>query len=170
MRGMIKTIAWACAILLVGCGAVTEPVGIGDERVFDTHREVDLRWQSRDGTKLAGTLLLPLGDGPFPAVIAHFGSGKWSRPGVGPFVQRAWVERGWGLLIYDKRGVGESDGSCCNLNGSGSIELMSMDVAAGVRMLRDVPYVDASRVGLYGYSQGGWVLPLAAGGCHGRRR
>ncbi len=161
MNRPAASLGWL-AMALVGCQGTTEPLGIGDERVYHSHREVDLRWQSSDGTHLVGTLLLPLGDGPFPAVIAHFGSGKWSRPDVGPFVQRAWIERGWGLLMYDKRGVGESGGACCNLNGSGSIEAMSADVAAGVRLLRQVPYVDPSRVGMYGYSQGGWVLPLAA--------
>jgi dienelactone hydrolase len=36
------------------------------------------------------------------------------------------------------------------------------DVAAGVRFLRTRPDIDPRRIGLFGVSQAGWILPLAA--------
>lgn len=161
---MCKSYSWTILfVLAAACDSPTGPLGVLEERMRDGHREVDVRWESFDGTQLVGTAFFPAGDGPFPTILAHFGSGEWSRP-LWPFVRDAWLDRGWGILSYDKRGVGESGGVCCDLGGSGSIEHLALDVMSGVQMLRTISYVDPARVGLYGFSQGGWVVPLAARG------
>ncbi len=64
--------------------------------------------------------------------------------------------RGVGVLILDKRGTGASDGKP-----SANFHQRADDVLAAVKFMRGVlgPKV---AVGLIGFSQGGWVAPLAA--------
>ncbi|MDZ7800926.1 MAG: hypothetical protein U5K81_09080 [Trueperaceae bacterium] len=68
---------------------------------------------------LRGTLTLPAGPGPHPAVITLSGSGPQNRdgelpgiPGYRPFAQVAehLAERGVAVLRYDDRGVAASEG------------------------------------------------------------
>lgn len=111
---------------------------------------------SSAGTTLAGTLYLPLEPGPHPALVTHFGSDRWTRASWD--WARPWVERGVAVFSYDKRGVGQSGGTCCSLD----FDLLASDVLAGVQVARSHPRVDPARVGLWGFSQGGWVAPHAA--------
>ena len=109
--------------------------------------------------RLAGTLVLPEGAGPHPAVVIVHGSGDQGRANG---FYRSWGEwfarRGVAALIYDKRGVGQSTGDFENA----TFEDLAGDVRAAVRSLRGRAGVDAARIGLFGISQGGWVAPLAA--------
>lgn len=134
---------------------------IGEERVFSTHREVDVRW-GVTGATLEGTLLLPRQSGQrYPAVVAHFGSDRWTRFGLNGFT-RTWLQRGFAILTYDKRGVGESSGECCPWRDPGYFALLAGDVLGAVRAIREHPDIDDDRIGLWGFSQGGWVVPIAA--------
>lgn len=160
-------LSMSLAIFTVGCedgpvGPDLAPgeVGIGDRRVFSTHTEIDLRYGS-DGATLDGTLLLPPDPGPYPAVVMHFGSNRWTRATFGPFT-RIWLDRGFAVLSYDKRGVGASTGECCPWRDRDYFQLLAKDVLAGVRAIRPLDVIDHTRVGLWGFSQGGWVAPVAA--------
>ena len=116
------------------------------------------------GARLAFTLDLPPGPGPFPAVVLGHGSGKVTRD------QLLWAARrftgfGFAVLRFDKRGVGESTGSFVFVGTHDSPEVfpqLAGDVAAGVRFLRTRPEIDPRRIGLFGNSQAGWILPIAA--------
>ncbi|MEV5704716.1 hypothetical protein [Actinoallomurus sp. NPDC052274] len=67
----------------------------------------------------------------------------------------AFARAGIAALIYDKRTVGYS-------KVHRDYGLLADDAAAGVAALRAVPGIDPARVGLWGFSEGGWVAPLAA--------
>ena len=60
--------------------------------------------------RLAYSLDLPAGTGPFPAVVAGHGSGRITRTHLLGFA-REWTTRGFAVLRFDKRGVGESTGT-----------------------------------------------------------
>ena len=143
-----------CAILLVlGCGSQppTTPEQSGS---FFLSGDV----------RLAYTLDLPAGTGPFPAVVVGHGSGRVTRQQMAWFSER-WTAQGFGTLRFDKRGVGESTGTYSEVPAQTSptiIPLLASDIAAAVRFLRGRPEVDARRVGLAGVSQAGWILPHAA--------
>ena len=147
-----------------GCGEsnpVAPPV-IGTPRTFSDHVEIDVVYPSAgDGARLAGTVYLPPGPGPFPAIIHHHGSDRWSRSAWNPFVE-LWVDNGVAVLSYDKRGVGKSEGRCCPWKDPGYFQLLASDLIGGVRALQRLPEIDPQRIGLYGFSQGGWVVPTAA--------
>lgn len=113
---------------------------------------------------LAGTFSVPLGKGPFPAVVLVQGSGPLGRDEEifqhKPFLVLAdhLARHGIAVLRYDKRGVGKSTGS---YDSATSFDLAS-DTEAAVRFLRSRPDVDTRRIGIVGHSEGGLIAPLVA--------
>lgn len=113
---------------------------------------------------LEGTLTLPPGDRPVPAVVLVSGSGAQDRnsalAGHRPFLVLAdHVTRGGvAVLRTDDRGVGGSTGSTFG----STIDDRARDVLAAVRFLGERPGIDRERIGVLGHSEGGWVVPLAA--------
>jgi dienelactone hydrolase len=105
---------------------------------------------------LAGSLLLPSGTGPFPAVVFQHGSGAEGR-WASRFLAAELAARGVAALIYDKRGVGRSSGDWRQA----APEDLAADGAAAVAALHREPRIDRNRIGLHGHSQGGTLLPMA---------
>ena len=70
---------------------------------------------------------------------------------------RMLAEHGYGVLLFDRRGEGESEGDPNGLGWAGT-----RDVEAAIAFLRDRPEVDESRIGALGLSVGGEVLLQAA--------
>jgi uncharacterized protein len=158
-------LAFGLAALASGCGGgasnsasarcaspnatFQEATDVGD------HREAAVHFTC-EGAVLAGTLYLPKGDGKHPAVVWVHGSGETPRLNYGTVVAPL-VEDGIAVFSYDKRGVGESEGDCC----PNAYYLLAADADGAVLVVRSHPEVDANRVGFYGASQAGWVVPLA---------
>ena len=117
-----------------------------------------------DSVHLAGTLTLPEGIGPFPAVLLLSGSGPQDRDetiaGHRPFLVIAdhLTRSGIAVLRVDDRGVGGSTGSVL----TSTIDDNAGDALAGIAYLRARSDIDADRIGLIGHSEGGYVGPLAA--------
>jgi fermentation-respiration switch protein FrsA (DUF1100 family) len=117
---------------------------------------------------LAGSLTLPRGAGPFPAVLLITGSGAQDRDesllGHKPFLVLAdsLTRRGIAVLRVDDRGVGGSSG--------GTMESTTADFAsdalAGVAFLKGHAKIKPEAIGLVGHSEGGLVGPLAASQSH----
>jgi fermentation-respiration switch protein FrsA (DUF1100 family) len=118
------------------------------------------------GITLAGTLTLPEGKGPFPAVVLLTGSGPQNRDeelfGHKPFLVLAdhLTRSGIAVLRFDDRGVGGSTGSFSEANTAD----FAGDALAGVNFLESRTEIDKKRTGLIGHSEGGMVAPLAAAG------
>jgi pimeloyl-ACP methyl ester carboxylesterase len=110
----------------------------------------------------AATLTLPAGAGPFAAAAMVHGSGPQTRAEFQVFA--AWCELlGIGVLADDKRGVGESAGAYPGEQATGpTIDVLARDAQAEARFLAGLPQVDPKRVGLFGDSQAGWIIALAA--------
>jgi alpha-beta hydrolase superfamily lysophospholipase len=106
--------------------------------------------------QLAGELILPEGNGPFPAVVLAHGSGEETRD-ASLGMAYLFAANGIAALIYDKRGCGESSGK----EWRAPFKDYAKDLLAGVRYLTTLPTIDSLRIGLYGHSQGAWVVPLA---------
>lgn len=115
----------------------------------------DLEWRS-GGVTLRGQLVLPDAAGPHPVVLLVHGSERL--PAVGqwhdPYMLAA---HGIAGFVYDKRGTGRSEGEF-----SADFDLLAEDAAGAARLLATLPEVDRQRIGFAGFSQGGWVAPLAA--------
>jgi pimeloyl-ACP methyl ester carboxylesterase len=116
------------------------------------------------GVTLAGTLSIPPGQGPFPAVILITGSGAQDRDesilGHQPFLLLAdyLTRRGIAVLRVDDRGIGGSTGS----TSTSTSEDFATDVLAGLEFLKNRTEIDGKRLGLIGHSEGGIIAPMVA--------
>lgn len=119
----------------------------------------DVEFHSEAGI-IRGTLVCPRFKENTPGVVLVHGSGATSRKSMMPY---AWLfaYKGYAALAYDKRGVGKSDGGVNEWREFSLIDLAA-DAAAGYNYLCSRKNIDSARVGLFGASQGGWVVSLAA--------
>jgi dienelactone hydrolase len=125
------------------------------------HRQLEVRFRSGKVT-LSGTLTIPPGAGPHPAVAWVHGSGQTTRAYL-PDLQALLLRSGIAVLAYDKRGIGQSGGDYPGESPTDfAIDALAQDAAAAVRFLASRPELDRARVGLAGHSQAGWIIPLAA--------
>ncbi len=136
------------------------------EVVAPTAQEVTFA-SLEDGVTLAGTLLIPSGEGPFPAVVFVSGSGPQDRDSVvyGQPIFRnlaqALTAMGFVTLRFDDRGVGQSTGDHASATTSDFTE----DAEGALRFLAEHPMVEEGGVALVGHSEGGIVgMRLAAAG------
>lgn len=106
---------------------------------------------------LRGTLTLPAGPPPYPALVLVHGSNALTRDVFGPW-SRYFAGLGFAVLGYDKRGTGHSTGNWKQAD----FTVLAGDVLAGVRFLAARPDIRANRIGLWGASQAGWIMPLVA--------
>jgi dienelactone hydrolase len=124
-------------------------------------RQLEVRFGGA-GAVLAGTLSLPAGRGPFPAVALVHGSGPTARDESSIYAS-FFASRGFAVLAYDKRGIGQSAGRYPGERASpAAVDTYARDAVAAVRFLASQPEVDRARLGLAGDSQAGWIMPLAA--------
>jgi poly(3-hydroxybutyrate) depolymerase len=109
----------------------------------------DVRFRTSDGLRLEGWYI-PSRNGA--AVIAF--------PGRQPSAQKrakALARHGYGVLLFDRRGEGESEGDPNLFGWQGE-----RDVHAAVRFLQSRPDVDPERIGGIGLSVGGEMMIEAA--------
>ncbi len=136
-----------------------------EEVTFENTAAKDLSVKDDPPTvKLAGTVTLPKGDGPFPAVVLVSGSGPQDRDetlfGHKPFLVLAdhFARNGIACLRYDDRGTHKSKG---RFAGATSADFAT-DAYAAVQYLKAHKKVDPKRVGVAGHSEGGVIAPLVA--------
>jgi pimeloyl-ACP methyl ester carboxylesterase len=116
------------------------------------------------GVELAGTLTMPEGQGPFPAVILISGSGPQNRDeelmGHKPFLVLAdyLTRKGLAVLRFDDRGTAKSTGDFSKATG----EDFATDVEAGIAYLKSRREIAAKKIGLLGHSEGGMIAPMVA--------
>lgn len=104
--------------------------------------------------ELAGEVLQPRGGARSGVVLVHT-AGKEPRDAVRYYAD-IFARNGMAALIYDKRGVNQSQGD----SAQGDIRTLANDAIAGVQFLREKAKLQ--RVGLFGISEGGWVVVEAA--------
>ena len=138
----------------------TPRVRFGDRIDLGDHQQVDLHYTC-EGAAQAGSLYLPEGPGPHPAVVWVHAAGEATRIVYRFPVFQSLVQAGVAVFTYDKRGVGESEGKCCP-GDYGHFNLLTADVEGAVNALTSRPDIDPNQIGLLGASQAGWIAPRAA--------
>ena len=106
----------------------------------------------------AGTLIRPNSSAPLPAIVWTHGSGRQTRS-EDFYRDRGYLlaQNGIAAFIYDKRGSGESSG-----DPDSTLDELAGDAVAAVQALQSRAGIARDRVGIGGFSQGGYVAPLAA--------
>ncbi len=116
------------------------------------------------GVTLAGTLTIPRGRGPHPAILLISGSGPQNRDeeiaGHKPFLVLAdfLTRNGIATLRYDDRGVAGSSGA---FEGATTVDFMH-DAKAAFQYLLAQGRIDRNRCGLVGHSEGGMIAQMMA--------
>ena len=133
---------------------------------------------SRQKVLTRAQLTVPsVGDGPFPAVLLIHGSGAADMDGYIPpelsgtetgsrvFLQIAEYlsERGFVVLRYDKRGVGENATILdAGIFGNATVQQLQRDAEVALDMLMQQPEVDRRNITLLGISEGTTIAPRIA--------
>jgi len=116
----------------------------------------DIVFEGRGGTKLAGRLVMPKGNGRIPIVVLVHGAERESAR-ESYALQRLFPAENVGAFVYDKRGTGGSAGKYTQ-----DFETLADDAVAAVQEAKRIAGARCVRIGYQGGSQGGWVAPLAA--------
>ena len=136
--------------MLQASGPVTKPVSF-----------------SSGGINLSGELTLPSEKGLFPGIVLFSGSGPQDRngstksiPGYRPFavIAEHLAEKGYAVLRYDDRGVGESTGDYMSAVEDDFIS----DAESAVRFLLSQKEIDSRNVGVLGHSEGALIAAQVA--------
>jgi dienelactone hydrolase len=124
--------------------------------------------KSKDGLYVAAAIRKPKGNGPFPALIVFHGApgGRgleqlvgWSRGDHGGPVWERFLQEGFVVAVADYRGGDMNSVSSPSPDKVTAID----DGSAVIEHVKQLPFVDATRISLYGVSLGGnLVLFLAA--------
>ncbi|WP_046776745.1 alpha/beta hydrolase family protein [Streptomyces yangpuensis] len=152
-RAVLATLA-ALAVVAAGLGGLVVWQNTYDLR----EKAVTVR---RDGRTLAGVLALPeQGEGPFPLVVFVHGDGPvdathdtFYRP-----IWESFARAGYASLSWNKPGVGGAPGDWLDQ----SMDDRADEAVDAIAWARQRPDIDGSRIGLWGASQAGWVLPKIA--------
>ena len=114
----------------------------------------DVAWRGGDGGSIRGWYAPPHGTPRGPAIVFLHGTGG-DRTALLPEA-RALAAAGYGVLLYDGPGHGESGGRL----EYGAAERAAL--AGALDFLARRPEVDGARLGAVGYSLGGYVATLVA--------
>jgi pimeloyl-ACP methyl ester carboxylesterase len=113
------------------------------------------------GVRIVGKVTSPATAGRHPAIAIVHGSEAGDRDGYDLLVN-FYSSRGFAVLTYDKRGVGDSTGFYVEQATAANIDALAGDAVAALRVLAARKDVDATRLGLVGASQAGWIIPRVA--------
>lgn len=114
---------------------------------------------SNGNLKLAGILILPEGEGPFPVAVIIHGSGTSTRDSKWYLtVANHLQENAIAVLLPDKRGSEKSEGKWIGA----SFEELAGDTISAIEYIRTQDQFNYSKIGVIGMSQGGWIAPVVA--------
>jgi uncharacterized protein len=109
---------------------------------------------------LVGTVYMPEKGDRLPAVVVlHAAMAATRDAALYRHLSEGLPALGIAVLIYDRRGSGQSTGSMEDI----SYETLADDGIAGQHALAKLPRIDPQGIGFWGLSQGGWLSVLAAG-------
>lgn len=153
LRGLLA--AGAALLLLVTAGAAA----VVWQNTYDLREEQVV---IPDGPRsLDGVLALPAaGRGPYGLVVFVHGDDPCDATQDGFYrpIWEAFAHAGYASLSWNKPGVAGSKGDWLGQ----SMEDRAREVTAAVAWARARPGLDGRRIGLWGGSQAGWVMPKVA--------
>ncbi|HET8670853.1 MAG TPA: alpha/beta fold hydrolase, partial [Candidatus Saccharimonadales bacterium] len=154
-----KTISHAVLLVLLGCTAV-EKGQLRDRAGWVVNREM-LGHSKDERKKVEIFWTKPTGDGPYPAILLIHGHQEQVRNGGEAFVNTGRLgilaKEGYVAASLSQPGYGNSDGppDYCGP--------FTQDAAlTAIDFLRKQPFVNPTKIALYGYSRGAIVASMVA--------
>jgi hypothetical protein len=148
------------ALVLVACGTGVQREAMGTRSFGSQEANVEeIRFRS-GRFRVVGDLRMPDGEGPHPAIIMVHGDGAATRHGAVPFTPmiEIFLRNGYAVFSWDKPGTGGSTGE---FDEGHTITGRAQILVDGIEVLVGHPQIDPGRIGLWGISQAGWVMPMA---------
>lgn len=128
--------------------------------IDEKYQEVVIEFE-HEGNHLSGSLIVPKNKSEsFPVVVFVHGDGAMPYDAFS-YYRPLWnqlAEQGIASFSWDKPGVGNSQGNWQEQD----MDDRADETIAVIEMLKKRSEVMADKIGLIGYSQAGWVLPLVA--------
>jgi dienelactone hydrolase len=124
--------------------------------------------KAKDGLYIAAAIRKPKGNGPFPAIIMFHGApgGRgmeqlvgWSRGDHGGPVWERFLQEGFAVIVADYRG---GDWNTMNTPSTSGLITAIDDGISVIDYVKALPFVDTSRINLYGVSLGGNLVMFLA--------
>ncbi|MEI7705643.1 MAG: alpha/beta fold hydrolase [Deltaproteobacteria bacterium] len=121
-----------------------------------------VRYPAKDGLSIPAWLYVPKGQGKFPIVVAwHGGPEAQERPTFQPIAQLL-VQGGVAVLVPNVRGSAGYGKAYLAMDDGVKREQALGDIGATLDWIATRPDLDASRVGVYGGSYGGYMVLATA--------
>ena len=123
------------------------------------HRSDEIEFKSTGDITLSGSLKIPTGKGPFPAIVLLGGSERQNRTGIYNWANaKNFVAKGIAVFSFDSPGRGKSEGSRWGRTHKERTD----DALAAIKAISKRPDIKKEAIGLYGTSEGGGVTFRAA--------
>ena len=122
------------------------------------------KYKSSKKVNLYGDLYLPSKDGKYPIVFVQHGSGGIKKKNLGKWYKSLvpeLIKNGFGVFINDSYGgrkTGDTGKDQSKLSGTARV----LDALLALEKISDHPNVDSSKIGITGYSFGGFVTHMVA--------
>lgn len=140
---------WILFLLLLSCSFPKHVPHMREELVFHSGRFT-----------LAGELRAPEVEGKSPVIIFVHGDGPNDRTSYGTYlpIMSRFLRAGYACFSWDKPGTGKSTGEIDRDRLRYERAEILVDA---IEMLKKHPSIDSARIGLWGISQAGYVMPQA---------
>jgi pimeloyl-ACP methyl ester carboxylesterase len=142
-------------LLLCACGPSVKIESLGEQSFGGQEAQVEEISFRSDKFRLVGELRLPAEGQRHPAIIMVTGSGTQTRY-ANDYLIEIFLRNGYAVFSWDKPGSGESTGEF-----SDELTQRADILVDGIEVLTEHQSIDPDRIGLWGLSQAGWVMPLA---------
>ncbi len=147
-KPILTALTWLLPILLLvpACKRQDQPFRT-EEMVFHSGK-----------FEIVGDLRLPEGNGPYPLVVFVHGDGPNDRISGGTYlpIMARMEKAGYATFAWDKPGTGESSGE---IDRTQLVAQRAQIVLDAIEVLTAREDIDAQRIGLWGISQAGYVMP-----------
>lgn len=146
-------------IIVWGCFGLN-PLGAQDMAVRVSYNEQNLNF-TNNGNEIFGKLITPNSyEGKLPVIVFVHGSGPedYSSSDNYQYLWEEFTKIGFACYSWDRPGVGQSQGKWYEL----SVADRANEVISAVSKLKTLDVIDHSKIGFWGISQAGWVIPQVA--------
>lgn len=161
--------------VFIACVAICSPLLAGTAALAQTEAKqpsYETAFYQSGKLKIEAYVFKPEGAGPFPVVIYNHGSRAGHDREERPFayVGEMLARGGYVVVVPERRGYGKSDGPTFDeavgedrgQRFVARVQEETDDMLAAVQFVKALPYADANRMGVMGWSFGGIISVFAA--------